>query len=85
MNSRLRSIIPRIAELTNRNMFGCLDGFRLEVGLWQFILAGWHRSGLWLEWRSYFNCESKDVLFELADHFQAHLTTTTAAAMVQSQ
>ncbi len=37
------------------------------------------------EWRSFFNAESKHVLFDLADAFQSHLTTQASAAMVQSQ
>ncbi len=84
MNPFLCSIIPRIDELTNRSLFGLKEP-RLEVGLWQFIVAGWHRSGLRFEWRSFFNAESKHVLFDLADAFQSCLTTQASAAMVRSQ
>ena len=89
MIKSIHNAIPTFDRFTQQDMFGIDDAkkvrFRLEIGLWLFAEAGWNGSNLQGTAREYCVSSGEGSLFDLADHFQAHLTTTTAAAMVQSQ
>lgn len=83
----LQSIIPNYDEITEQDLFG-LKPVRMEMGLWQLAVAGWRGASMrfmGFDWQEFFTLAAAEVLFDLADLFQSHLTTATAAAMVQSQ